>query len=863
MFPRKQLDIGWSDLLLALIACAIDGDVGDKEAEIGTLLAASSLFPTFSVRTGFDLCLQALDLPKGSEVLVSALTIQEMADIAIHNGLIPIPLDIDSDTLSPKPRTIEAAISSRTRAILVAHLFGTRIPLDAIVQVVKKHGLFLMEDCAQAFTGLDYTAHAGSDVAMFSFGSIKTVTALGGALLRVKDPVLRERMRVIQHGYPPQDLGAYAASVVTHMLLKLLTIPSLYGLFHAMCKRFDADFEEVIQTVRADFYPEDLIGDIRHRASYPLLALLAHRLRHFDPTRITQRTQVGAQFAIDLPPGLSYPGNRAPMHSFWVFPVLVEGRDSIAGDLRREGFDATAAGSALSVIDPPVGRPDLEPVNTRDLHRKLLYLPVYPEVPARERRRLNGLLAEALDQPRCRQVTDARRIYSATPRTVYAPSTVEDCRCILQRARRENLRVCLMGVRHNLGGHAFSDEAIVLDLASFARIRSLDLERKRITVESGITWDKIQQAVNPVGLALKAMQSDNIFTVGGSLAANAHGRDLRFPTIADSVLGFRLMLADGSVISVSRHENADLFSLAVGGYGLFGVILDVDLELADDCVYQQTSTVLPIKALTGYFEDVIRPDSAAELFLARPSIAPGSFLSECIVTVWSRSRMLRERFSLLDHERNVIRDRFLFGLSRTYSWGKTLRWYFEKHVSLSAPRNRFVSRNNAMRPPVSAIKMFEHDSVADTDAIQEFFLPISKFPGFMEGARSILQETQTNPLGATVRYVKQNSETVLSYSPREDMFAVIVYFNELLSPEGRRGAQALITRLTQLAIEQGGTFYLTYVRDIAPDDLRRAYPGIDCFFREKLLADPECRFSSRFFEIFGRKSVVHPAEVRT
>lgn len=297
MFPRKQLDIGWLDLLLALIACATDGDVRDSEANLEAHFAASSLLPSFSVRTGFDLCLQALALPKGSEILVSAITIQEMADIAIHNGLVPIPLDLDTDTLAPNLCAIEAAISSRTHAILIAHLFGTRIPLDAISQISRKHNLLLIEDCAQAFTGPDYFGHSGSDVAMFSFGSIKTATALGGAVLRIKDPELRQRMREIQQGYPPQNVNTFATSVLTHMLLKLLTVPAFYGLFHAACNRFDLDFEDMIQAARSDFYPEDLIGDIRCRASYPLLALLTRRLRRFDPQRIKQRSEAGAEFA--------------------------------------------------------------------------------------------------------------------------------------------------------------------------------------------------------------------------------------------------------------------------------------------------------------------------------------------------------------------------------------------------------------------------------------------------------------------------------------------------------------------------------------------------------------------------------------
>src|SRR5262249_11687572 len=162
----------------------------------------------------------------------------------------------------------------------------------------------------------------------------------------------------------------------------------------------------------------------------------------------------------------------------------------------------------------------------------------------------------------------------------------------------------------------------------------------------------------------------------------------------------------------------------------------------------------------------------------------------------------------LDHERNVRRDRFLFGLSRKYKWGKSLRWHVEKYFSLHPVRGGIVSRNNAMRPPVSAIKMFDYSSPHDTDVIQEFFVPIPQFVSFMDAARAILRDSQTNLLGLTIRYVMPDGESFLSYAPREEAFAAALYINEPLSPEGRARAKTLIQRLTRLALQFRGCFYL-------------------------------------------------------
>jgi decaprenylphospho-beta-D-ribofuranose 2-oxidase len=854
LYPRKQLDIRWSDLAAGIVRCAFSRGITSSESAVEKFFAPGQpVLATFSVRTGFDLFLQALGLPRGSEIIMSAMTIREMADIARNHGLVPIPLDLNIETLSPETSALQSAITPRTRAIVVAHLFGIRVPMDPLIALAGRHGISVIEDCAQAFAGLDYTGHPQTDAAMFSFGPIKTATALGGALIRVRDPKLLQKMRSIQQGYRLQKRSEFLSALFTHVLVKLFTIPLLYGLFYRACVLLKKDFEQVINAVRNLPEGEEDLDEIRRQPSLPLVALLTRRLRTFDPSLLRQRMQVGNEFAKSLPPGLSCPGIAADFHSFWVFPVLVEAPEHFAAALRLYGFDATTAGSALSVIAPPPGGKFPAAAKLRAAYRKLLYLPVYPAVPSRARARLLKALCEIQKECPHLRVTDARRVYSVSVQTLESPRTVSDIRDVLEQAQKNKLPICLMGTRHNLGGHAFAEGAVGLDLKRFQRIVAMDVPRKQITVESGITWEKIQDTVNPAGLAVKSMQSDNNFTVGGSLSSNAHGRDIHSSTVIHGVLGFRLMLADGSVIRVSRSENPEMFRLAIGGYGMFGIILDVDLALVENCVFQQSSEVLPIRALPEYFEQEIRCDRDAEFFIARPSIAPRNFLDETIVTVWKKTTTRRENIFQLDHERNIMRDRFLFGLSRKYSWGKTLRWHAEKQLSAHPADRSMVSRNNAMRPPVSAIKMFEYHSPADTDVIQEFFVPIPRFVSFMEAMRGAFLEFQTNLLGLTIRYVNVDSESLLSYAPREAAFAAVLYINEPLTPEGCAKAKLLIQRLTQLAVQHQGTFYLTYARDVKLDDLRSAYPGIDTFFREKHRVDPENRFTSRFFELYRQK----------
>ena len=95
----------------------------------------------------------------------------------------------------------------------------------------------------------------------------------------------------------------------------------------------------------------------------------------------------------------------------------------------------------------------------------------------------------------------------------------------------------------------------------------IDTLARVITIQSGGTWADIQAAVNRLGLAVEVMQSSNIFTIGGSLSVNAHGRDPRYGSMVDSILSFRFLTSDGAIKNVSRHENGELFQSVIGGYG--------------------------------------------------------------------------------------------------------------------------------------------------------------------------------------------------------------------------------------------------------------------------------------------------------
>jgi len=396
MISRKRLDIGWMDLLFGAGCCLWPGDRTAAERRLERAWCPEEpgrALACLSVRSGFDALLQTLALPAGSEILISALTIRDMVRIVTEHGLVPVPVDVDPRTLAVCPEALARAVSPSSRAIVVAHLFGSRMPLAPVLDLARAHGLLVIEDCAQAYTGDGYRGDPESDVSLFSFGPIKTATALAGGLLRFRDPALRDRVAAVQAAWPIQDRSRFLVRSGKYALLKLLSYRSIFTLFTALCGFLGTSHDAIISGSVRGFAGEGFFAKIRQRPSFPLLALLAHRLKSFDRSRIAHRSAL-AQEAIQGMPALERPGDQAAWHSHWVFPVCQDDPDRLIGFLWKQGFDATRGASSLCVVSPPEHRPEADPVLARRTFERLLYLPVHEGM----RRRDVENLARAINQ---------------------------------------------------------------------------------------------------------------------------------------------------------------------------------------------------------------------------------------------------------------------------------------------------------------------------------------------------------------------------------------------------------------------------------------------------------------------------------
>ena len=436
------------------------------------------------------------------------------------------------------------------------------------------------------------------------------------------------------------------------------------------------------------------------------------------------------------------------------------------------------------------------------------------------------------------------------------PANVDELRKLVAFARADGLKLSIAGARHSMGGQAFFTNALVINTGNLKQM-SLDETNQVLTVQAGATWHDVLAYLHPRGFSVKVMQAIDLPTVGGSISVNGHGVDHRAGSLASTVRSLRVMLSDGSVHEVSRGQEPELFASVVGGYGLFGIVLDAQLEVVRDVMYQYEQQTIDYHQFPQLFAQKLSRDPY-RLMYGHLSTAPGSFLKQMLLYTYRDSSGYQDSIPALKDSGQVALTRFFLNFAKTGAIGQEVKWFAEKRIMplfrpCYVPRNQalqaescLVSRNQALYGSLGALKT---NLKADTEILQEYFVPQDRFVPFIDGVRQVLEQHHAIVLNASVRVVHRG-DIRLDYA-KADMFSLVLFIDQKVTPEGDRQMTVLTEALVDATAQQGGTFYLPYQLDYRPDQLRRAYPGVNAFFALKRQYDPSQLFTNEFYAAYA------------
>jgi FAD/FMN-containing dehydrogenase len=418
---------------------------------------------------------------------------------------------------------------------------------------------------------------------------------------------------------------------------------------------------------------------------------------------------------------------------------------------------------------------------------------------------------------------------------------IEQLRRELKEAARERRPVCVGAARHSMGGQALArnGHAITLDLNQVEPDRA----RKLYRVHAGTRWHQVIAQLDPLGFSPAVMQSNHDFGVGATFAVNAHGWPTPFGPFGSTVRSLRMMLANGDIVTCSRQENPALFADAMGGYGLFGILLDLEVEMVENLLLEPRHEMMPAAAFAERFMAAThQPD--VRMIYGRLNVQRDSFFQEALLVTYRPAPMPATGLppaSAQPGTGDLARRIYRAQIER--EWGKSFRWWMEGKV---APKllTGVATRNALMNEPVSVLR---NRDGRRTDILHEYFVAPDRFNAFLDACRAILPKARAEFLNVTLRHVRQDRDSTLNYATT-DRIAAVMSFSQRIEPRFEADMIATTEAMIDRVADLGGSFYLPYRLHARPEQLRRVYPSLPAFVARKRAVDPGLLFRNTMWD---------------
>ena len=437
-------------------------------------------------------------------------------------------------------------------------------------------------------------------------------------------------------------------------------------------------------------------------------------------------------------------------------------------------------------------------------------------------------------------VNEVTGLYPVEVFSIVAPNSIAE---VQEAISRSSGPVSVGGGRFSMGGQTASPGCVQIDMRRMNQVINFSPADKTVRVQTGIRWCDLQRFLDPHDLSVSIMQTYANFTVGGSLSVNVHGRYIGRGPLILSVRAIRMVLASGECVDATPVHNSEIFFGAIGGYGGLGVIVEAELELADNERVERTNTKLATSEYLEYFKQKVRDTSDA--IFHNGDLYPPHYSKVRAVT-WSRT----ERGVTEPNRLQPIRKHFL--LEKYFFWAFTEtpfgRWRREFLVDPLLFRKKIVHwRNFEAGYDVAELEPYSRKS--STYVLQEYFVPIDKIDDFVATAGEVLRRYRVNVVNISIRHALADSGSVLAWA-REEVFAFVLYYKQR-TRESARNRVAIWTReLVQRAIDLGGTYYLPYQVHATPEQFHQAYPRAREYFALKQQLDPEFRFTNVLWDAY-------------
>ncbi len=444
---------------------------------------------------------------------------------------------------------------------------------------------------------------------------------------------------------------------------------------------------------------------------------------------------------------------------------------------------------------------------------------------------------------------------------ILRPRTQHELLATLRTSLRHQHGISVAGGRHSMGAQAFGTNSAHIDMSGVNGVGDFDQAEGIVEVDAGVQWGKLMHTLDErqVGVSqpwcIKQKQTGaDALTLGGALAANIHGRGLKLTPFVGDIESFNLVTASGEEIFCSRTENADWFALAIGGYGLFGVVTSLRLRLMRRTTVRREVRITHLEDVPNRIEQNIAEGCLYGDFQFSTATESEGFLRDGVLSVYRPVEDTGVSAENLTANARLTTKRWkqlitLAHLDKARAFQTYLDYYRTTDGQLYASDHQQMSTYLPDYHEVIAEAL--GTGVKQSLVITELYVPRDRLVDFLGVVREDMRRHQTDLVYGVVRWIEPDHETRLPWA-RQPFACVIFNLNVQHGPHGESVAAAAFRRLIVRALERGGSYYLTYHRHATRKQITTAYPELPAVLAEKRLRDPHNVWNSDWYRHYQR-----------
>ena len=448
------------------------------------------------------------------------------------------------------------------------------------------------------------------------------------------------------------------------------------------------------------------------------------------------------------------------------------------------------------------------------------------------------------------------KLNPTTVDSIHHPKSTYEVLSLIKHAKKHDKSISISGGQHSMGGQQYGTGTVHLNMSAMNDVLKFDRKSGIVTVEAGIQWPELieylissqKYSKKQWGITQKQTGADRL-SIGGALSSNIHGRGLLLQPMVQDVESFRIINAEGKKINVSREENAELFGLVIGGYGLFGVITEVDLRLSPRQKLKRHVEIINLSNFAAktsqrindgylYGDLQFKTDGAAEDFLTRG--------------VYSFYKPVPLDSPIPQQQRKISSDKWKELLALAHS---NKAQVFEDYTNyyLSTSGQLYWTDTHQLGYYDENYEAYLKKTLPDYKLgslmISEVYVPRDRIYDFMTDLSLSNEQQQLDIIYGTIRLIKTDTETFLPWA-KQDYACIVLNLRVEHSELGLEKARSDFQLLIDVALNHDGSYFLTYHRWARKDQLLEAYPQFPMFLELKLKYDPQEIFQSDWYRFY-------------